>query len=217
MTERTLRWLAAKTPSTRAIYRPEIERFESWLGRKPVSALAIEDYQARLLVDRGLSAATVARIIGTICSWASPIVREAVCRVRSKPINPVRPLAPAKIARLVAAPASLRDAALIACALAGMRVSEACAVRPEDCRWAPAFVAIGTGTRTLKLTGAAFTALRKLRDRDGDLYPFVFHSCHGQLLTRYVDELIKKAANRAGLQDRVTWQRLRASGRVLSI
>lgn len=215
MTDRTLRWLASKSPSTRAIYQPEIVEFERWLGRRRLSAKAIEDYQAHLLVERGNSPATVERKVSTICSYAPPMVSAAVRRLRSKAVNPALPLSASKLDRILVANRNPRNRAMIECALAGLRNTEGCNLRPEDCRWATTSVTLALAARTLKLTGAAFKALRALRQRDGDLHPFVFHTCHGQLDRQSVADIITKAAKRAGLTDRVTWQRLRASGRVL--
>lgn len=139
---------------------------------------------------------------------------------------PVEILTPAEVAQLFRAcsnraPTGLRNRALITCLYrAGLRVSEALALKPKDIDRQAGTIRVlhgkGDKPRVAGIDHASFAAIDRWMDKRGELgltgrHP-LFCTLRGEAIdTSYVRHLMKRLADKAGIEKRVHAHGLRHS------
>jgi integrase/recombinase XerD len=215
-------WLAGqRNELTAAAYRAELTSFCAFVADKPMAQWTVSDIRA-WLDDRGGAPATRAKRLAVL----KAVMRYAEL-ARHIPHNPAalimmptvanvlaeRWLSQEQVRRLLDLETEPRNHALILLLYkAGLRVSEACALKWRHC--APRYPDGGQIAVTGKRNKVRYVLLResvwaKLNDLKGNLGPdaAVFLSCRGlggHLTASQVQRIVKRAAVRAGLPPAVS-------------
>jgi integrase/recombinase XerD len=213
------RWIARKATTTQAVYAAEIRCFLDWFQWAPIASLttvAIEAYQQRL-VNAGDRPSTIARKTATVCSLISYIhkrdqvvmprnVGAAVERVRPDNRLAERIMSEAEVLRIFDREENPRNLAMLRVMYGGgLRISELCGLKWKDVVWrddAALVTVLGKGSkvRTVLIYGAARAALAAIAPADADPEAFMFSTVHGKMSRIYAVELVRKAAERAGIK-----------------
>jgi len=210
-------WLHGRSPHSTRAYQANITRFLAHVG-KPLAAVTLGDLQgyADSLVDAGLAPASRARMLAAVKSLLSFAHTTGYL-----PFNPGRGLrlpgvrgrlaeripTEEDVLTLLAHEPNRRNHAFIRLLYtAGLRLSEACALRWRDLqpRGEGGQVAVwgkGEKERAVLLTAGTWRELMGLRSSGASPDDPIFRSRHGQPLSlSQAWRVVKAAAKRAGLE-----------------
>ncbi|MCS7275702.1 MAG: site-specific tyrosine recombinase XerD [Dehalococcoidia bacterium] len=223
------------SPYTVRNYRNDLRQFFEFLAREElqVASLTRQDFRAylSLLHQKGTAPASVARKVSTVRSFYRFLVREGA--IPSNPLEQVRgPKRPRRlpsyltyqhVAALIEAaddesPQGIRDRALLELVYAaGVRLSEVVGLDVDDVDLEEATARVmgkGGKERIVLLGTPAVEALRRylvearpLLTRDAHERALFLNRDGQRLSGRWVQELVKKYAQRAGIDKRV-WPHL---------
>lgn len=217
------RWIARKAKTTQPVYATEIRAFLDWFGWAPIATLQtvdIEAYQQRL-VTAGDRPNTVCRKIATVCSLVSYIhkrdqvlmprnVGAAVERVKADDSLAERILSETEVLRIFDREENPRNLAMLRVMYSGgLRISELCGLKWKHVVWrddAAMLTVLGKGSkvRTVLIYGAARAAIAAIAPADADPEAYVFTTVHGRMNRIYCVELVRRAADRAGIKRKVS-------------
>jgi len=215
-------WLHGKSANTRSYYRADVERFLSFVGR-PLPQVTLGDLQAfaDALAEEGLAPSSQARKLAVIKSLLAFGARlrylpfDVGAAVRAPSVRDrlsERILTEEQVQKMLALETDVRNHALLRLMYgAGLRVSEACALKWRDLQPredAGQVNVFGKGgkTRNVLLSHGTWEELEDLR-RGTDLGPEdpVFVSRKGGHLGRMqVFQIVREAARRAGIKGKVS-------------
>jgi integrase/recombinase XerD len=216
-------WLAGKATRTRRAYQDDLTAFLAYAG-KPLRQVTLADLVAWGETLNDLAPASRARKLGALKSLASfghrigYLAFDIGAPLRLPPVKSTlaeRILGEGEVHRLLALETRPRNHALLRLLYtAALRVSELCAltwrdVQPRDDAGQVTIFGKGGKTRAVLLTPGVWAELVALRGGAGEGDP-VFRSGKGGHLTPVqVHRIVKQAAQRAGLSDRVSAHWLR--------
>jgi len=205
-------WLHDKAPGTQRIYRTDVIRFLSFIG-KPLSVITIGDVQA-FADSLECAPATKARVLAAIKSlfgFAKRIgyvrfdVSAAVKLPRVKNTLSERILCEGDVSRMIALEPDDRNRVMLKLLyLSGMRVSELCRLAWCDVQsdGESTYITVfgkGGKTRTILLDNHIYKDLVSIRGRCGPDDP-VFRSHKGGFLDpSQIWRIVRNAARRAGI------------------
>jgi len=217
-------WLDGRAPNTRRAYEADVRSLLITVG-KPIAAIKLADLQPWAASLDRLSPASRARRIGAVKSLLSFGERTGMlpfnvgAALRVPPVKNVlaeRILEENDVIRLIALEGKPRNHALLRLAyIAGLRISEICALRWRDTKRRAGgggqITVFGKGgkTRAVMLPVSMWRELVTLRGEATDDHP-VFRSAKGGALdSSQVHRIVKQAARRAGLTPAVSAHWLR--------
>ena len=217
-------WLHGRGPHTHRAYEADARAFLAMIA-KPLRAATLGDMQAFADSLAGTAPASQARRLSVAKSLVSfghrvgylPFNIGAPVRTpKQKEVLAERILAEGDVHRLLALEQDPRNHAFLRLLyLAGLRISEACALRWRDLqpRQDGGQVTVfgkGGKTRVVLLPAASWGELLALRGEAGPDAPvFVSRSGGGAITAKAGHEIVKRAVTRAGLPDSVSAHWLR--------
>lgn len=211
-------WVYGRSPHTVRAYRRDAGRLLEETGR-PLRQLNLADLQAFAQTLADLAPSTQARILSSIKSLLTfghrtgylPVNVGAALRLPPRKTTLAeRILDKAAVTQLLASAETPRDRALLRLLyLAGLRVSEACALRWRDlqARGSAGLVTVfgkGGKTRVIALRPAIWQELQQLRDGAKAGAPVFESRQGGQLSPSQARRIVKAAVARASLPAEVS-------------
>lgn len=214
-------WLHGRSPHTQAAYAANVRRFLAFAG-KPLAAVTLADLQrfADNLADEQLAPTSQARILSALKSLLTfahqtgylPLNVGAALRLpKSRERLAERILSEAQVHQVLALENNSRNHALLRLLYAaGLRISEACALRWRDLqpRGAAGQVTVfgkGGKTRAILLSAETWGELAQLRGAAEGACPVFVSRKGGQALTRrQATRIVVAAAARAGITSGVS-------------
>ena len=223
-------WLHDKSPNSCRGYQRDVMQFLTIIGDPQLSEVTLNDLQAfsNALGARGYAVSTVSRKLAAVKSLLTFGYRVGVLPVnvgslvklpKGKERLAERILSPSQVRGMIELTENLRDRVLIRFLYAtGARVSEVCALKWRDVqelsegRAQVSLLGKGSKTRVVVFSAEMWELLRQLRDGAGLNAP-VFRSRkqEGHLDPSQVNRIVRKAAERAGLEAKVSPHWLRHS------
>ena len=225
-------WLHGKSPHSQRAYRQDVSCFLAFVEMKPLPFVTLNDVQAfaSALESQGYSSNTKGRRLGAVKSLLSyghsigvlPVnVGAPLKSSKGKETLGERILSESQVLTMIALTANLRDRVLIRFLYAtGCRVSELCQLKWRSLRAAGngcgqvTLFGKGRKTRTVIFSAETWGLLVSLRGDAGADDP-VFASRKGKgrghLDPSHVRKIVVAAANRAGIQGKVSPHWLRHS------
>jgi integrase/recombinase XerD len=221
-------WVHGKSAHTAELYRRSAKRFLLFVG-KPLLEVSLAEVQAfaTSLEESGLSASSQRSVLSAVKSLLSFATQTGVLAVnvgapvvmpKAKDTLNERLLSEMAVMTMIALETDLRNRAVLRTLyLLGLRVSELCAMKWKDLqeRNSGGQVTVfgkGSKTRTILVPASLWIELMQLKKGAGDDDP-VFrsrkHNNQGHLTRIAVYEIVRVAAQRAGLQRKVSPHLLR--------
>ena len=221
-------WVHGKSAHTAELYRRSAKRFFLFVG-KPLLEVSLAEVQAfaTSLDESGLSVSSQRSILSAVKSLLSFATQTGVLAVnvgapvvmpKAKDTLNERLLTEMAVMTMIALETDLRNRAVVRTLyLLGLRVSELCAMKWKDLqeRNSGGQVTVfgkGSKTRTILVPASLWIELMQLKKGAGDDDP-VFrsrkHNNQGHLTRIAVYEIVRVAAQRAGLQRKVSPHLLR--------
>jgi len=221
-------WVHGKSAHTAELYRRSAKRFFLFVG-KPLLEVSLAEVQAfaTSLEESGLSASSQRSILSAVKSLLSFATQTGVLAVnvgapvvmpKAKDTLNERLLTEMAVMTMIALETDLRNRAVLRTLyLLGLRVSELCAMKWKDLqeRNSGGQVTVfgkGSKTRTILVPASLWIELMQLKKGAGDDEP-VFrsrkHNNQGHLTRIAVYEIVRVAAQRAGIQRMVSPHLLR--------
>jgi integrase/recombinase XerD len=223
-------WLHDKSANSRRGYQRDVMQFLMIIGDPPLSQVTLNDLQAfsNALGARGYVVSTISRKLAAVKSLLTFGYRVGVLPVnvgslvklsKGKERLAERILSPSQVRAMIELTENWRDRVLIRFLYAtGARVSEVCALKWRDVqeisegRAQVNLLGKGGKTRVVVFSAEMWELLRQLRGGVGLNAP-VFRSRkkEGHLDPSQVNRIVRKAAERAGLEAKVSPHWLRHS------
>ena len=221
-------WLGGKSTNTADYYRRSAERFLAFIG-KPIHLVTFAEVQAFAvhLESIGLAASSRRSILSAVRSLLSFAQKIGILSVNvGSPLKlpqatdtlPFRILSPMQVQLMMALEPNLRNRAILKLLYyGGLRVSELCALTWENLQQRGdtgqvTVVGKGSKTRVIVLPAVFWQELMQLQDSSEDRKP-VFasrnHNKGGHLHRYQVDRIVKAAAVRAGIAQKISPHSLR--------
>jgi integrase/recombinase XerD len=211
-------WLHGRSPHTQRAYRADVERFQAFV-EKPVAQVTLIDVQgfADSLTD--LAPASCARALSSVKSFLSFGFRlgllavNAGAALRLPPVKnrlAERILPEETVITMIALEPRLRNKALLRLLyVAGLRESELCGLTWRDCQKrgdAGQVTVLGKGgkTRTILVSPATWRELVALQGDAGGDDPVFRSQKNGHLDASQIRRIVAAAAQRAGLDAKVS-------------
>lgn len=208
-------WLHGRSPHTQLAYRSDIGRFLTFT-RKPLRAVTLSDLQAFADSLEELASASKARTLAAVKSLTSFGHRigylpfDVGAAIKLPPVKNTlaeRILTEADVHSMIALEPNPRNRVLLRLLYAaGLRVSEACALKWRDVQArknAGQVTVYGKGgkTRVILLSAETWRELESLRNEGGPDKPvFVSRKRCGHLDSSQVLRIVREAAQRAGVE-----------------
>ncbi|MEL4896041.1 tyrosine-type recombinase/integrase [Crocosphaera sp. Alani8] len=223
-------WLHDKSPNSRRGYQRDVRQFLMVIGDLPLSEVTLNDLQAfsNALGARGYKVSTISRKLAAVKSLLTFGHRVGVLRVnvgslvklpKGKEKLAERILSQSQVRAMIELTKNLRDLVLIRFLYAtGARVSEVCVLKWRDVqelsegRAQVSLLGKGGKTRVVVFSAEMWELLRQLRGGAGLNAPlFKSRKQGGHLDPSQVNRIVRKAAERAGLEAKVSPHWLRHS------
>jgi len=223
-------WLHDKSPNSRRGYQRDVMQFLTMIGDPPLSQVTLNELQAfsNALGARGYAVSTISRKLAAVKSLLTFGYRVGILKVnvgslvklpKGKERLAERILSPSQVRAMIELTEKKRDRVLIRFLYAtGARVSEVCALKWRDVqdlsegRAQVSLLGKGGKTRVVVFSAEMWELLRQLRG-GASLNAPVFKSRkqEGHLDPSQVNRIVRKAAERAGLEAKVSPHWLRHS------
>jgi len=222
-------WLHDKSPNSRRGYYLDIIQFTKLIGDIPLNQITLNDLQAfsNALGAKGYAVATISRKLAAVKSLLTFSYRVRVIPnnvgslirlPKGKDRLAERILSQSQVRNMIDLTSKLRDKTLIRFLYAtGARVSEVCALKWRDVqpisngRAQVNLLGKGNKTRVVVFSAEMWELLQQLRDTAGLNEP-VFKSLQkGHLDPSRVNRIVREAAERAGIEGKVSPHWLRHS------
>lgn len=223
-------WLHDKSPNSRRGYQRDVMQFLMVIGQLPLSKVTLNDLQAfsNALGGKGYAVSTVSRKLAAVKSLLTFGHRVGVLPVnvgslvklpKGKEKLAERILSQGQVRAIIEVTENLRDRVLIRFLYAtGARVSEVCALKWRDIqeisggRAQVSLLGKGGKTRVVVFSVEMWEVLQKLRGSGGLNAPvFKSRKQGGHLDPSQVNRIVRKAAERVGLEAKVSPHWLRHS------
>jgi integrase/recombinase XerD len=223
-------WLHDKSPNSRRGYQRDVMQFLTMISDLPLSEVTLNDLQAfsNALGAKGYAVSTISRKLAAVKSLLTFGYRVGILSVnvgslvklpKGKEKLAERILSQGQVRAMIELTENSRDRVLIRFLYAtGARVSEVCALKWRDIqelsegRAQVSLLGKGGKTRVVVFSAEMWELLRQLREGAG-LNASVFRSRKqgGHLDPSQVNRIVRKAAERVGLEAKVSPHWLRHS------
>lgn len=223
-------WLHGKSPHSQRAYRQDLSCFLAFVEMKPLPQVTLNDVQAfaSAMSAQGYSSNTMARRLAALKSLLNYGYRIGVLPVnvgapltapKGKETLTEKILSESQVLTAIALTQNVRDRVLIRFLYAtGCRVSELCQLKWRSLREAGngcgqvTLFGKGRKTRTVIFSAETWGLIQSLRgDAGADDPVFASRKAGGHLDPSHVRKIVVAAANRAGIQGKVSPHWLRHS------